>query len=298
MMDHAIWDELATSAAMGDVDSFMTNSAKFLDEQVRTLDAPHLSALLGSPGFTRAHSFALQDPYTRRGYEKPRGYAGDAVLLDYVYGTTSIPDGTTAFGEAILVWCYRNSAAFKAVNERKWLLARELTKAATRVTGARCLSVACGHLRELALVSVASPARFVALDQDAQSLAVVAATYGNRVQPVQSNIAELVTMGAAHLGGFDLITIAGLYDYLPNQYAHALTARMVEQLNPGGKLLVANFIDCWERGYMECFMGWSLIYRSTSELKTLAQGVRSDEFVVSVFTDSAGVIGYLEITRS
>src|SRR6185369_13041245 len=27
-----------------------------------------------------------QDPLTRRAFEKPRGYAGDAVMMDFVYG--------------------------------------------------------------------------------------------------------------------------------------------------------------------------------------------------------------------
>ena len=26
-----------------------------------------------------------QDPFTKRAYDKPRGYAGDAIMLDYVY---------------------------------------------------------------------------------------------------------------------------------------------------------------------------------------------------------------------
>src|SRR3954468_18697149 len=29
--------------------------------------------------------FVLEDPYSRRAHDKPRGYAGDAVMLDYIY---------------------------------------------------------------------------------------------------------------------------------------------------------------------------------------------------------------------
>ena len=35
-----------------------------------------------------------QDPFTRHSFLKPSGYAGDARLLDYLYGIASIPAGT------------------------------------------------------------------------------------------------------------------------------------------------------------------------------------------------------------
>jgi hypothetical protein len=35
-----------------------------------------------------------QDPNTRRAFDKPRGYAGDAVMLDYVY--TGVPPSETS----------------------------------------------------------------------------------------------------------------------------------------------------------------------------------------------------------
>lgn len=32
-----------------------------------------------------------QDPFTYRAFSKPRGYAGDAVMTDYIYGLGSLP---------------------------------------------------------------------------------------------------------------------------------------------------------------------------------------------------------------
>jgi extracellular factor (EF) 3-hydroxypalmitic acid methyl ester biosynthesis protein len=38
----------------------------------------------------RLHQLLLEEPFTRRAFYKPRGYAGDAATLDYVYASEDI----------------------------------------------------------------------------------------------------------------------------------------------------------------------------------------------------------------
>lgn len=282
----------------GDVEAFMSGVTAHLNDLVRGPDAPSVEALEADTEFLRVREQSHQDPYTRRGFEKPRGYAGDAVLLDYIYGTAPVPEGTTEMGANVLIWGQQNSVGFQAVRERRTILAQHMVRARQRNRGARCLAVACGHLRELAMVGCESPEDLsvVALDQDALSLAVAHATYGNAVIPLQAQIGSLIAGTAKFEQPFDLITVAGLYDYLEAAPANRLTTLLARQLKPGGRLVISNFIDCWERGYMEYLMRWKLLYRSVDEVRAFASRV-GDGFTVDCSANASNTIAYLQIDR-
>ena len=113
--------------------------------------------------------------------------------------------------------------------------------------------------------------RYVALDQDELSLQVVQNELSDRgVIPVCSSIKALFR-GELAREKFDFIYSTGLYDYLDDRVATKLTHRMFEMLNPGGRLVVANFLpDIWGAGYMETFMDWKLIYRTAEEMAAVA----------------------------
>ena len=249
------------------------------------------------PALAELRAVLHEDPYTARGFAKPRGYPGDAVLLDYIYGSTPLPDATPPRGRAIYDWCATKSTAFQSVRARRDTLAGAIDEVAREKSGARVLAVACGHLREASLsaaVSGGALSELVALDQDPISLAVVTRTYpGTPVRTVQAGVGDLVR-GTVDLGSFDLIYAAGLYDYLDDALARTLTAALCALLNPGGRLLFANFTDCWEAGYIEATMHWFLLYRQPDELASLIP----EGFSCDSYTDSLGVISYADVRRS
>src|SRR5919197_3891326 len=68
--------------------------------------------------------FFLQDPFTRWSFEKPRGYSGDAHLLDFIYGHPSVAEeiaNASPLGRALYDRT-RNASSSNAVRERRDLL--------------------------------------------------------------------------------------------------------------------------------------------------------------------------------
>jgi len=119
-----------------------------------------------------------QEPTTWRAFVKPRGYPGDAVTIDLLYGHPSahpIVEAASDLGQGIYSYV-RHTVAANAVRQRRQFMAARIDDAAKARKAASILSLGCGHLRELEVSEqfrCGRVARFVALDQDAQTLAVV-----------------------------------------------------------------------------------------------------------------------------
>jgi extracellular factor (EF) 3-hydroxypalmitic acid methyl ester biosynthesis protein len=73
------------------------------------------------------------------------------------------------------------------------------------------------------------------------------------------------------LGQFDFIYAAGLYDYLNDRVASRLLEALFGLLKEGGNLWIANFLPgILDRAFMESFMDWWLVYRTTEQMLDLA----------------------------
>lgn len=247
-----------------------------------------------------------QDPFAHRCFVKPRGYAGDAVLIDYLYTRhcqNSEAQHVTALGQRIFDFT-RDIPAGHAVRKRRDIMAGILDEVcASSHRSPHILSVACGHLREAQLstqVAAGSAGRFVALDQDEMSLEVVERESGpHGVTPFASSIKGLFR-GPIAGEKFDLIYSTGLYDYLDERIGTKLTHRMFEMLKPGGRLVVANFVpNLWCTAYMEAMLDWNLIYRTTDELLGLSSTIADSEISSRrVFIEENKNIAFMDIVKN
>jgi len=242
-----------------------------------------------------------EDPFTWRAFAKPRGYAGDAELLDLIYADAPPAGPLTPLGTRLYDWSVAGTAC-RSVRARRDILAALIDRVANDRPDPRILSVACGHLREAqrsAAVCAGAVREIIALDQDPLSLALVEREQAHRkVTPVRGSVRHLLG-GAKSLGHFDLVYAAGLYDYLAVPTARALTRSLFATLRPGGTLVVANFApSLTDIGYMEAIMDWRLIYRDERDVEDFAAEIPAETIASKeLFRDEPGNVVYLMLRR-
>lgn len=251
-------------------------------------------------------AFLSQDPLTNWSFTKPRGYSGDASLLDIYYKHPSMDHllaTCTPLGREIYDYT-SDVPACAAGRERCRILARTVDATAERVQGgAEILAVAAGHLREAKICTSLEAGRirrWLALDQDPVSVGMMTRDLpGTVVQPMHGSVLGLLRK-SYDLGQFDLVYASGLYDYLPHKTAVKLMQRLVETLRPDGELLFANFSDeITSDGYMETFMDWPLILRSADDMwRIINASVDRNRFEADVWYGENRNIVYGTLRRS
>lgn len=251
-------------------------------------------------------NFFLQEPLARRAFDKPRGYAGDPIMLDLQYDFEKMDppangDKQPEVSELLYYEFNHISHANHANRERKRILARKIDETSERIASPYILSIACGHLREV-LDSVAiknkSIGKFIAIDQDEESLSVAAERIEGFGETIQASVVDIMR-NKVPLPGFDFIYSLGVYDYLPDRLAKKLTNKLFQLLNPGGRLLIINYLPNNPTiAYMEAVMDWWLIYRDKKQMQDLLEEIPQASINnVDIFVEQNEVIIFMEIEK-
>lgn len=241
-----------------------------------------------------AFNMLLEDPYTRHAYTKPRGFAGDAALIDFFYGFESGHESRTKVGRSIFRELMR-APSCDAVRYRRTYYAQFIDWSVNNV-GRDILCIACGHFREgLFSQSVRSGAANVfAIDSDPLAISEAKnSQFGDNVNFQAASIVDFIRRRGWGRQ-YSAIYASGLLDYLNDKVAARFIEASLRCLVPGGVLSIANFaLEIVERGYMDLVMDWKFIYRTHLELAQLTDSLNCFH---KIYDDPYKSVSYLEIS--
>lgn len=217
-----------------------------------------------------------QCPMTRHSLDKPRGYPGDAALLDWIYYPRQ---REMSIGDPTARYLYHHNVrrtAPAAVRARVKRIAKIIDEVRE---GGSMLALACGHFREAEFSTAIRDRRLGQIDvvdQDSRSLDIVRARNLHNVNTIEANVMRF-PRATKDSHKYDLVYAAGLFDYFSERMAHRVANRLWSHVAPGGVLCIPNYNSgVPDAGYLECFMDWWLIYRNREEMVQIGMALPAD----------------------
>ncbi|MGB8426547.1 MAG: cyclic nucleotide-binding domain-containing protein [Desulfobacterales bacterium] len=259
--------------------------------------------------FKEIFPYFMRSRFAERAYFKPRGYAGDYLLMEMIY--RGHPNGDGKLGRLVDDWCLNTTAA-KSVRGRRKLLSRELAALSwpflTQSRPVRIMNLACGPSRELFDFLEASDAsdlvEALCIDIDTDALAytqnqVDSGNHRASIRLMNENIVKwALGRNRQAIETQDIIYSAGLTDYFDDRLFEALIRRCYNHLKPGGVMLIGNFApNNPERMFMDHIMQWKLFYRDKD---AIVARVAASPFGnnVEVLAESEGVNLFIKAVRT
>ncbi len=231
--------------------------------------------------FKELFPYFMRSRFAERAYYKPKGYAGDFMMMELIY--RKIPEGDGKLGRLIDGWLLKQAPA-QAVRNRRRLLCRLLDQLfrekLTHQGALNLINLACGPARELFdLLSTCQYSHRIhalCMDIDPEALKfadrrVNTNTHNADIRFMCENVIKWALGRAKHdLGPQDIIYSSGLCDYLDRRLMLRLIRRCYEQLKPDGILILGNFSPLNpDRPFMDNMLYWRLIHRNEQELSGL-----------------------------
>lgn len=222
---------------------------------------------------------------------KPRGYAGDDVLLARICESWH---GDHPWGQLIDRY-FQQHAAPQAVRNRTDMVTQALVQhiQQTNTCEVRIVSIGSGPAldiqRALNHLTVDQLARLqvVLLDLDQQALAAAEGRLTTKLAPHQlrccrENLFRLPQRSQSlAIAPADFVFSTGFFDYLTDQDAATLLNWCWQTLGPRGRLLAFNFAPQHpSQTLMEWLGNWYLIYRDHAQMHALAKhaGIPADRY--------------------
>jgi chemotaxis methyl-accepting protein methylase len=259
------------------LNAFNTYLSRFQPTQEEAKDANYIWGYI----FKEFFPYLMRSRFAERTYYKPKGYAGDFLMIEMIYD--NMPQGDGKLGALIDDWLLNMTAA-KAVRGRRRLLAQQLERLSRqRLNGGdsiHIMNLACGSCRELfdfiKRYDDAQAIYATCIDIDSQALQhthkhVNVFPHQANIRLMQENLVKWALGRARQSFEMqDIIYSSGLMDYLDRKLFTALVTQCHRQLKDGGALMIGNFgPKNPDRNCMDHILQWKLIHRGPDDLREL-----------------------------
>lgn len=239
-----------------------------------------------------------------RSRNKPLGYPGDYLLIDWIYTKKTSSDYVGKLWDGL----FHRTIAANAVRNRKDFFCKLINSMDGQISKQiSVLNLASGSCRELYDAinksdSMVDGSLFHCIDMEKEATKYASELLGDilakfKFEWMNINVLDLrkITSNIR----YDLIWAAGLFDYLNDRFAINLLRRLWELISCGGKIVFGNFHPLNpSRNFMEWCLEWPLIYRAEEDLYRLCNAAGIPRDCVQIKKEPLGVCLFCDITRT
>lgn len=261
-------------------------------------DSPDEKEELRDHFFTICQKFA-KSPLHRRARNKPLGYAGDYLLIDWIYTNQTLPNGPGQILDAI----FQNYEASQAVRNRKdYFIKKCLELSHSRKGQVDILDVASGPCRDVLEAFNASSngknMHFHCIDQEPD--AILYAESLLKDTKAQANVkfecSNIIQMKINKQ--YDMVWTAGLFDYFEDRVVVLMLKKFWRYLKEDGQIIFGNFGPYNPtRKTMELIGQWNLIHRSAEHLISLVEEAKIPFSEIKVENEPLGINLFCNIKK-
>lgn len=203
---------------------------------------------------------------------KPFGYAGDFLIIDWIYQKMNNSPGKGKLWDNLF---HRDMAA-TAVRNRKDFFIEKFQKFNKDKNGVfSALDLACGPSRDLleAVKGLGGGGQFFhCVDMEERALSYSQELFNKHSLNINIIFERQNILRLKPEQQYDLIYAAGIFDYLPDKLAIALIKRMWHWAKSGGTVIFGNFHpNNKTKNIMDWCLDWHLIHRTEDELENLCR---------------------------
>ena len=237
----------------------------------------------------------------RHSREKPLGYPGDYLIIDYIYTKKIDSNGIGKLWDEF----YHRQAAPQAVRNRKDYFCNIFERlCCEKKNDIIVLDIACGSCRDISEAVIKSGQKangtlFHCVDMDGRSIDYAKEIVKNNCSPRVSFQWEAKNVFKLRFPQcYDLIWVSGLFDYLDDRSVIVLIKMMWKWTKKGGKIIIGNFHPRNPtRNHMEWEGNWFLFYRTEAQMLMICEQAKIPKECVSFDNEPLGVNIFYIITK-